>query len=144
MSNVDRPNSSMRAPVRDSVQLGFPVNADLVILARMTAATIASRSGFDVEGVEDLRLAVDELCISLVHNRRDGRLDLRFVREADLVEVVCTYHPDGRSDGTWSVDEALLGLSGRILDALVDEHGVEEQGNQRKAWLRKWRVRQRA
>lgn len=128
----------------DVIELGFPVNADLVVLARMTAATIASRSGFDVEEVEDLRLAVDELCISLVAGGKDGRLDLRFVRDHDQVEVVCTYHPANRSDGTWSRDEALLGLSGRILDALVDEHGVEDRGNHRKAWLRKRRVRQRA
>jgi hypothetical protein len=128
----------------DVVELSFPVHADLVTLARMSAAAVASRSGFDVEGVEDLRLAVDELCISLVHDRNDGRLDLRFIRDEDQVEVVCTYHPDTQVKGSWSVDEALVGLSGRILDALVDEHGVEDLGDHQRAWLRKRRVRQRA
>jgi hypothetical protein len=128
----------------DTVELRFPVNADLVILARMAAATIASRSGFDVEGVEDLRLAVDELCISLVHDRKDGWLDLEFIRDDNQVEVICTYHPADPSGETWSIDEALIDLSGRILDALVDEHGVEDLGGRRKAWLCKRRVRQRA
>ncbi len=62
----------------DIVELSIPVTADLVVLARLTASTVASRSNFDVEEVEDLRLAVDELCVSMVHDRTDGRLTLRF------------------------------------------------------------------
>ena len=49
----------------DVVGLSIPSGADLLVLARLTAATVASRAGFDVEEVEDLRLAVDELCVAL-------------------------------------------------------------------------------
>ena len=56
----------------EAVELIIPVQSDLVVLARLTAATVASRAGFDVEEVEDLRLAVDELCVSIV-NGSDGR-----------------------------------------------------------------------
>ena len=47
----------------EAVELIIPVQSDLVVLARLTAATVASRAGFNVEEVEDLRLAVDELCV---------------------------------------------------------------------------------
>ena len=55
----------------DVVELTIPVRADLVVLARLTAATVASRADFDVEEIEDLRLAVDELCISQVQGGGD-------------------------------------------------------------------------
>ena len=65
----------------DIVELTIPVTADLVVLARLTAATVASRADFDVEEIEDLRLAVDELCISVIQGSSDGRLDLQFSRD---------------------------------------------------------------
>jgi hypothetical protein len=130
--------------VSDLVELVIPVNADLVVLARMTAATVGSRANFDVEEIEDLRLAVNELCISLVQGSTDGRLELRFTRTDDAVEVACTYHPVLSSQSEWDVEEALKGLSARILDALVDEHGVDDGGGNRRAWLRKQRTRQQA
>lgn len=130
--------------VSDVVELVIPVDADLVVLARMTAATVASRANFDVEEIEDLRLAVDELCISLVQGGTDGRLEVRFTRNDDEVEVECIYHPIPSSQSGWNLEEALEGLSARILDALVDEHGVDDGGERRRAWLRKQRARQQA
>ena len=56
----------------DTVELTLPIRADLVVLARFAAATIASRADFDVEEIEDLRLAVDELCISVADGSADG------------------------------------------------------------------------
>ena len=101
----------------DVVELSLPVGADLLVLARLTAATIASRAGFDVEEVEDFRLAVDELCVSLIHEGSDGRLQLHFTREVDAVEVSCTFDGTPAAEGSDSGDESIEGLSARILDA---------------------------
>jgi serine/threonine-protein kinase RsbW len=121
----------------DVIELTIPVRADLVVLARLTAATVASRADFDVEEIEDLRLAVDELCVLLVQGGGDGRLDLQFSRDDDRIEVSCTYHADSTDPGgTGSPD----GLSARILDALVDEHGQDVQDGRPRAWLRKRRT----
>lgn len=124
----------------DVVELSIPVQADLVVLARLTAATVASRSNFDVEEIEDLRLAVDELCVSLVGDERGGRLALRFVRGGEDIEVSCTYHPDPVPDEA-ADSPSLDGLSARILDALVDEHGRDDHGGLQRIWLRKRRAR---
>jgi hypothetical protein len=124
----------------DVVELSIPVQADLVVLARLAAATVGSRAGFDVEEVEDLRLAVDELCVSLVGEGAGGRLSLRFVRGDRVVEVSCMHHPDGiaADDGPGADPD---GLSATILDALVDEHGEDARDGQRRMWLRKRRAR---
>jgi serine/threonine-protein kinase RsbW len=126
-----------RAPL--NVELSIPAHADLVVLARLTAATVASRAGFGVEDIEDLRLAVEELCLSLVGPDDDGRLHLQFDVEDGAIRVECWFEP---------VTAALVGerrspddLSLRILDALVDDHGRDLRGGRQCAWLRKLRER---
>jgi serine/threonine-protein kinase RsbW len=128
----------------DVVGLTIPSGADLLVLARLTAATVASRAGFDVEEVEDLRLAVDELCVALIRPGTDGRLTLEFIRDADLIEVRCSYEVLETAPSAEADDDLIEGLSDRILDALVDEHGrILADGNE-QAWLRKRRARQQA
>jgi serine/threonine-protein kinase RsbW len=128
----------------DVVGLTIPSGADLLVLARLTAATVASRAGFDVEEVEDLRLAVDELCVALIRPGTDGRLTLEFVRDADLIEVRCSYEVLQTAPSAEPDDDLIEGLSDRILDALVDEHGRLLVDGSEQAWLRKRRARQQA
>ncbi len=120
-----------------SVDLSIPVQADLVVLARLAAATVASRAGFGVEDIEDLRLAVEELCLSLVGTRDDGRLHLNYECEGDAITVTCWYEAD-EAPFTASGGEA-DDLSLRILGALVDDHGRNPAGDRPGAWLRKRR-----
>ena len=125
----------------DIVELTIPVTADLVVLARLTAATVASRADFDIEEIEDLRLAVDELCISMIQGIEEGRLGLQFSRDEDEIKVSCRYLGKLRPVPDPS-ERPLDGLSGRILDALVDEHGESMEDGERRAWLLKRRARQ--
>jgi hypothetical protein len=132
--------------VSDAVEISLPVRADLVALARFAAATIASRAQFDVEEIEDLRLAVDELCISVAGGADDGSLQLRFLLSGDQIEVECTYvsaggpRPGGGGDRIQPDLEWQDDLSLRIVDALVDEHGQDTHGGHPRAWLRKRRA----
>jgi serine/threonine-protein kinase RsbW len=123
----------------EPVELIIPVQSDLIVLARLTAATVASRAGFNVEEVEDLRLAVDELCVSIVNGSSDGRLNLTFLSSDRTVEVVCALDGPTPASPTDDDDDDYdeRGLSVRILDALVDEHGEENGNGQRRVWLRK-------
>jgi serine/threonine-protein kinase RsbW len=127
--------------MNDSVELTIPVESDLVVLARLTAATVASRAGFDVEEVEDLRLAVDELCVSIVNGGAVGRISLTFLSKDASVEVMCTLDGAGPAPAETEDDYGEHELSARILDALVDEHGEEMGEGQRRAWLRKRSLR---
>jgi hypothetical protein len=120
-----------------SVDLSIPVQADLVVLARLTAATVAGRAGFGVEDIEDLRLAVEELCLSLVGGGKDGRLHLSYECEGDAITVTCRYEDADLSGGARGSDADDLSL--RILDALVDEHGHEVHDGKPSAWLCKRR-----
>ena len=128
----------------DVVDLSIPVGADLLVLARLTAATIAARADFGVDEIEDLRLAVEELCLPFVRGGGDGRLQLCYERDGGSIEISCTAHlRSGDATRTpRSDDEAREGdeLSARILDALVDEHGRDAVDGQIRSWLRKRRA----
>ena len=129
----------------DVVELSLPVGADLLVLARLTAATIASRAGFDVEEVEDFRLAVDELCVSLIQEGSDGRLRLQFTRDVDAVEVSCSY--DGSPFGPASPERTRTRSRGcRRASSMPwsTNTGGRSQEGQERAWLRKRRARQEA
>lgn len=127
------------------VELTFAADPDLVMLARMVAAVAASKVGFGIEQVEDVRLAVDELCLALIRQHpAEGHLELEFGWADDTVEVVACHAlgPGASSPGAEDRRQPDEELSSRILDALVDEHGVEDSSGTPKAWLRVRRARQ--
>jgi serine/threonine-protein kinase RsbW len=125
--------------VDEAIDLTVPTLAELMALVRFTAATLASRAQFSMEEIDDLRLAADELCLSVTGRSRTGPMQLHFTREHDTIEISCTV--DAPVVATTDEDDAEHEWSLRILDALVAEHGQESAGGQTRAWLRKRRTR---
>ncbi len=96
-------------------------------LARVTAAGLASRLGFTFDQVDDLRLAIDELCYGLIggDGRPDATVEVRYRLGPDHLEIVGRTRPDrtgARAGGTQQPPARLSELSEVILSALVDEH----------------------
>src|SRR5207248_5624037 len=104
--------------------MAVPATPEFVRLARVTAAGLASRLGFTFDDVDDLRLAIDELCFGLIGSKgRVGTVQLRYVVDNDELEVTGAGHftDEGKPPG-------LNDFSGQILDALVDEHALTANG----------------
>ena len=55
------------SPKNAASNSAFRTRTELSGLARMAVASIASLLAYDFEVIEDLRLAVDELCIACAH-----------------------------------------------------------------------------
>jgi serine/threonine-protein kinase RsbW len=133
----------------ERVELSIPARPELLFLARMTAAAVASRADFGIDQVEDIRLAIDELCITLAgEDGAEGSVHLVFEWTDDVVEVMGKLVPrSGEVHGGSSTRSAaqalptLNELSERILEALVDEHGTASVDGAPRAWIR---VRRRA
>jgi hypothetical protein len=103
----------------DEVKLTLPATPEFLRLARVTASGLASRMGFTVDEVEDLRLAIDELCFALTGSPPpDGTVELRYRLDGAALQVEGV----GHFNGTAALPLTLTDLSERILDALVDEH----------------------
>ncbi len=106
------------------VRLVVPAAAEYLRLVRLTAAGMASRLGFTFDEVEDLRIAVDELCFHLLGEVSDDEpsdgtrtMDLVYSAGADSITIT------GRTGLSGGIPEPSE-LSEQILDALVDEHEV--------------------
>ena len=82
------------------VQLTIPGDARYLRVARMVASSVATLSDFDVDAVDDLRIAVDELCGVLVERGGGSAIDLRFevVDGAVLVNGTCAVGADPPRD----------------------------------------------
>jgi len=52
----------MEKVVSDSVTLVLPAKREYVSTARLTASSVANRIGFNIEEVEDIKVAVSEVC----------------------------------------------------------------------------------
>ena len=96
------------------IVLTFPAQPEFVRLVRLTAADVASRAGLDFEEMDDLRIAVSEMCSLAVGN--DGVLTLDFTFDDGAVTVE-GQGPIGEFDEH--------GLARRIIAAVADEHEID-------------------
>lgn len=110
-----------RSPVdTGEVRLALPASPEFLRLARLTATGLASRMAFTFDEVEDLRIAIDELCFALVGTRgRAGTITLRYsMTGTGLVVEGGGHFEDGAADEA----PVLSAFSEQILAAVADEH----------------------
>lgn len=105
----------------------MPARPDLLRVARLTAAGLANRVGFNVDEVEDVKIALDELCFSVLGNGTGaGTLDLRFVLEPGALVI----EGAGPAEGAQARDEDTTEFAALLLAALVDEHEISRDGEE--------------
>jgi serine/threonine-protein kinase RsbW len=120
------------------IELSIPAQPILLQLVRLTAGVVAARADLSLDDVEDLRLAVDELCLPLMGpTGHAGRLFVEYGWNDESIEISCTVTTADGSAGGRFRDE----LSSLILDALVDEHGETTVDGRSGVWLRMRRDR---
>jgi serine/threonine-protein kinase RsbW len=91
-------------------------------MTRILVAGVASRVGFTLDEVDDLRIAIDELCFSLVGTSgREGTVTVRYHLLPDGLVV------EGEGHFTDGMHHAplLSPLSMQILHSLADECELE-------------------
>ena len=114
-----------------TVTLVVPAAADYVRLARLASADAGSRAGFDYEEIDDLRIAVTELCHLLIGEGTSGELALEFTTADGAVTVAGhAAEPGAPNDNDFSET---------ILSRVVDTHSVREGADGRRFELVKRR-----
>ena len=118
------------------ITLRFPARPEFLRLARLAATDVASRAGFDIDEIEDLRIAVSELCAMV--GGGDAEMDLAFTLEDGLVEVQAT------GEGPSGADEEEEFIRA-LIDAVVDElHVVDADASRTIRVVKRRRVDGRA
>lgn len=101
------------------VRLVIPAESRYLRLARLTAAGLAGDLGYGTDAIEDLRIAVDELCAAVIEGCAPGaELTVRY-RDVDGVLLV-----DGVCDDAESSPPELHAVARELLAMLADEYDV--------------------
>lgn len=120
----------------ERIELVLPADKRLVRVARLVASGVATTVGFDVEEVEDLRIAVDEMCTALVEGGDGGALLLGFDLGEGEVSIVGTTS----ATGVAAFEPDRLALSRQILAVVVDDHDLHTDHGQISVRLYKRRA----
>ena len=124
-----RTGSAYARPPMESrpVTVTFPAVPEYLRLARIATADAASRAGLDYEEIDDVRIAVSELC-SLVSVERTGAVTLAFPSRPAPSRSRVSRRP--------ALDEVVGNdLSRAIVAAVADDHSlVTDDGVTRFRW----------
>ena len=107
----------------DEVSLKFPASFEYIRLARLVASGLAAQVNFNLDDIEDLRIAVDELCSALVEAAADrtSTVTVAFRVDNQQIHMEADVPTDGAS-GSYEIDD----ISSHILRAAVDRHELEQ------------------
>ena len=100
----------------DVVRLSVPAELEFVRIVRLTGSGVASRLGFDVEEIENLRVALDELASLAIEVAESGELEITFFTTDTELHIV------GRAPVADGVVIAVEALTAQILKAVIDDY----------------------
>ncbi len=101
----------------DTVTIKIPAAPAYVQVARLVAAGLASRLKFTIDDIEDLKIAVDEVCAYLTGAQgREGDIHIQFTVTDDRIEIAGT----GMLAPGQKIRTDLTEFSRVILDTVVD------------------------
>jgi serine/threonine-protein kinase RsbW len=109
-------------PLAGRIELSLPPDSRYMRLARLMASGVATTCGLPLEEVEDFRIAVDELCATLIEMGDGQPVRLEFELGGDMLSVLATTEASDRA----AIDEERLALSRQILDVVTDGHDLSQ------------------
>ena len=105
--------------VFDNIKLFLPFKAEYVIVARLTASGVASRIGFDIDTIEDIKVAVSEVCNKFVNLGSKIANDFTVIFNVGLNKLTITFDCNDKSLRCIFDENDEFGVS--IITALMDE-----------------------
>lgn len=99
------------------MRLGVPATPDVLGIVRLVTSGLANVCGFALDGIEDLRIAVNELCVLIMGDAHPGTVQLRFVLNPGELEV----HGECLPIGDRPPPAELTPLSAQILSVVTDD-----------------------
>ena len=116
----------MASPTNDVITVSVPAREGSVHVLRAVTASVAARLPIPFDGIEDLRLAVDEACAWLLaRGPSASAMTLRLRPLDDRLEAEVSIDV---ADGPWPPPDMEQSLPWRILSALVDTLSVDTDG----------------
>lgn len=112
------------------VQMGLPASPRFLRLARLTGASLGADLGLSLDEIEDLRVAVDELCAAAIEDAPAGSmLQLEFRTSTSHLAL------EGSVLGTWDEPFVLHPVAAALLEIVADEFSLDQQDGRRSFQL---------
>jgi serine/threonine-protein kinase RsbW len=116
--------------MKEAINLSLPSKPEYVSIARLTASYIANQMGFDVEIIEDIKLAVGEACNNaIIHSGSEETYKIEFLNLTNELKIEIKDHGKGFSMDNYKkpnaddLQENGLGLF--IIKSLMDQVDIE-------------------
>ncbi len=116
--------------MKEAINLSLPSKPEYVSIARLTASFIANQMGFDVEIIEDIKLAVGEACNNaIIHSGSEETYKIEFLNLTNELKIEIRDHGKGFSMDNYKkpnaddLQENGLGLF--IIKSLMDQVDIE-------------------
>lgn len=116
--------------MRESINISLPSKPEYVSIARLTASFVANQMGFDIETIEDIKLAVGEACNNaILHSGTEETYKLEFINHSDSLIIEVVDHGKGfsvdnvKAPNAEDLQENGLGLF--IMKSLMDTVEIE-------------------
>jgi histidine kinase-like protein len=124
-------------PRDPDVTLTFPGSPEYVGLARLAAAAVAVRAGLSIDEVDDVRIAVDEMCFALIEGTANGRLRVQFTLDPNVFTVESAYSGPIRDSDSPALEVPALArqILGSVVDCLEADLGPERRMLRAAKWL---------
>ena len=110
----------------DRITLTVPAKPDYFLTARLAASSVASRMGFDVNDIEDIKTAIAESLLIIAHQKKSSLISVVFQNEGDILSVEVE-GIEGKAPKTEYENED-VSLSRYLIEALADESIFDENG----------------
>ena len=124
---------SEKTLVEPKVHLTIPASSRYLRLARLTAAGLAGDLGYPVDAIEDLRIAVDELCAAIIEDTNPSdELELTYSEEDGglVVEGICGARSTKAPE--------LHSVARELLNMLADKYSIGATDGRRNFRLVKY------
>ncbi len=111
-------------PFENVIRLTVPAALEYVRIIRRTGAGVASRLAFDVEEIENLRVAIDELASMAIEAADGGPLDITFRTTENELRI------EGKAPAKAGAEVGIDALTGQILKAVTDNYELRTDSGQ--------------
>ena len=123
----------------DLITLSIPAKPEYVMIARLSSAAVATRIGFDVDQIEDIKMAVAEAIIMIINQlTRPEKLSISFILDPKVIGIKIFGEGDWESSNisTHNLGQAQLGKY--ILSSMMDSVKFEtDNGTIRAIFMHK-------
>lgn len=109
----------------DLIDMNVPCKPEYVGIIRLTVSAIANRMGFNIEEIEDIKVAVAEGCTNAIKHGLDDSFNIKFQVSKDKLGIIIK--DNGKGCNIDSIEEPDLlnpkesGLGLFIIKSLMDE-----------------------